>query len=253
MTKFDGFKKTGTDAEVEEALRKHLAKHSIEPLDAVKLFPVLARRQSLKRFLAHVELFKMSLGVPGDIAELGVFRGLGLMTWANLLESYCIGDRTKTVYGFDNWQGFTELLPEDGEDKADIQKIRGGFSPKDYLEELTEAIDIFDKDRFIPWKPRIKLEIGNIEDSVVTFCTANPGVRFSLIHFDCDLYRPTKVALQQLWPRVTRGGIVIFDEYGIPEWPGETQAVDEFLEDKPMIRLQTFDWTNAPAAFLVKS
>jgi dTDP-rhamnose C3-O-methyltransferase len=253
MTKFDGFKKTGTDAEVEEALRKHLAKHSIEPLDAVKLFPVLARRQSLKRFLAHVELFKMSLGVPGDIAELGVFRGLGLMTWANLLESYCIGDRTKTVYGFDNWQGFTELLPEDGESKADIQKVRGGFSPQDYLEELIEAIDIFDKDRFIPWKPRIKLEIGNIEDSVVTFCTANPGVRFSLIHFDCDLYRPTKVALQQLWPRVTRGGIVIFDEYGIPEWPGETQAVDEFLEDKPMIRLQTFDWTNAPAAFLVKS
>jgi dTDP-rhamnose C3-O-methyltransferase len=253
MTKFDGFKKTGTDAEVEEALRMHLAKHSIEPLDAVKLFPVLARRQSLKRFLAHVELFKMSLGVPGDIAELGVFRGLGLMTWANLLESYCIGDRTKTVYGFDNWQGFTELLPEDGESKADIQKVRGGFSPQDYLEELIEAIDIFDKDRFIPWKPRIKLEIGNIEDSVVTFCTANPGVRFSLIHFDCDLYRPTKVALQQLWPRVTRGGIVIFDEYGIPEWPGETQAVDEFLEDKPMIRLQTFDWTNAPAAFLVKS
>jgi hypothetical protein len=41
-----------------------------------------------------------------DIAELGMFRGLGLMTWANLLESYCIGDRTKIVYGFDNWKGF---------------------------------------------------------------------------------------------------------------------------------------------------
>jgi hypothetical protein len=252
MTKFDGFKKTGSDADVEEALKQHLAKHSIDPLDAVKLFPVLARRQSLKRFLAHVELFKMSLDVPGDIAELGVFRGLGLMTWANLLESYCIGDRTKTVYGFDNWKGFTELLPEDGADVLEAQKVQGGFSPHDYYQELVEAIGIFDSDRFIPWKPRIKLEIGNIEESVVTFCDNNPGVRFSLVHFDCDLYRPTKVALEQLWPRVARGGVVIFDEYGIPDWPGETKAVDEFIADKPQLQLKTFNWTNAPAAYLVK-
>src|SRR5882757_7120099 len=113
MTKFDGFKKMGIDADVEDAIKQHLAKHSIDPLDAVKLFPVLARRQLLKRFLAHVELFKMTLDVPGDIAELGVFRGLGLMTWANLLESYCIGDRTKIVYGFDNWQGFTDFSEQD--------------------------------------------------------------------------------------------------------------------------------------------
>ncbi|RXZ33728.1 macrocin-O-methyltransferase [Oxalobacteraceae bacterium CAVE-383] len=252
MTKFDGFKKTGTDSDVEEALKQHLAKYSIDSLDAVKLFPVLARRQSLKRFLAHVELFRMTLDVPGDIAELGVFRGLGLMTWANLLESYCIGDRTKTVYGFDNWKGFTELLEQDGKVEESVQKVQGGFSPHDYFQELVEAIEIFDNDRFIPWKPRIKLEIGNIEESVVSFCEQNPGVRFSLIHFDCDLYKPTKVALEHLWPRVARGGVVLFDEYGIPEWPGETKAVDEFMADKPELRLKTFNWTNTPAAYLVK-
>jgi hypothetical protein len=69
----------------------------------LKLFPVLARRHWLKRFLAYVDLFQETLDVLGDIAELGVFRGLGLMTWANLLEAYCISDRTKTVYEFDNW------------------------------------------------------------------------------------------------------------------------------------------------------
>jgi len=252
MTKFDGFKKTGSDADVEETIKQHLAKYSIDPLDAVKLFPVLARRQALKRFLAHVELFKMTLDVPGDIAELGVFRGLGLMTWANLLESYCIGDRTKTVYGFDNWKGFTELLAEDGKADEGSQKFAGGFSPHDYFQELVEAIEIFDSDRFIPWKPRIKLEIGNIEETVVTFCEKNPGVRFSLVHFDCDLYKPTKAALEHLWPRVARGGVVMFDEYGIPDWPGETKAVDEFMTDKPELKLKTFSWTNAPAAYFVK-
>ena len=103
---FDGFKKTGIDGEIEDASPPHCETYGISPLDAVRHFAVLARRQLLKRFLAHTELFKLTLDVPGDIAELGVFRGLGLMTWANLLEAYCVGDRTKTVHGFDNWSGF---------------------------------------------------------------------------------------------------------------------------------------------------
>jgi hypothetical protein len=252
IVNFDGFKKTGLDSVIEQRIVDHMMKHNISNIDAVKHFPVLARRQLLKRFLAHVELFKKTLGVPGDVAELGVFRGLGLMTWANLLEVYCVGDRTKTVYGFDNWEGFTELSPEDGKDEVQVQKAVGGFSPRQYYQELVDAIAIFDEDRFIPWKPRIKLEVGNIEQMVPKFCEDNPGIRFSLVHFDCDLYKPTKTALEALWPRIQRGGVVIFDEYGIPEWPGETKAVDVLLDKYSELRLQTFDWTNAPAAFLIK-
>ena len=109
----DGFKKAHADSDIEAKIARHCEKHGIDPLTAVKNFAVLARRQALKRFLAHVELFKMTLDVPGDIAEFGVFRGLGLFTWANLLEAYCIGDRTKVVIGFDNWQGFTGFSEQD--------------------------------------------------------------------------------------------------------------------------------------------
>jgi hypothetical protein len=169
VSEFDGFKKSGIDAEIEDRIEKHCRKFGIGPMDAVKLFPVLARRQLLKRFLAHAELFKKTLEVPGDIAELGVFRGLGLMTWANLLEAYCIGDRTKTVYGFDNWKGFQELHKNDGKESAAAKKIVGGFSPEKYYEELQDAIDIFDADRFIPWKARVKLVAGDIEVTVSQF------------------------------------------------------------------------------------
>ena len=72
------------------------------------------------------------------------------------------------------------------------------------------------------------------------------------MHFDCDLYRPTKAALDALWPKVSRGGVLIFDEYAIPDWPGETKAVDEFLAGQPGLRLQTFTWTNVPGAYLVR-
>lgn len=252
MREFDGFKKTGIDSSIEDRIERHCQEFKISPLDAVKLFPVLARRQWLKRFLAHVELFKKTLEVPGDIAELGVFRGLGLMTWANLLEAYCIGDRTKRVYGFDNWEGFGELAPEDGKEESQVKKTVGGFSPEKYYEELKKAIDIFDNDRFISWKPRVKLIKGNIEETIGTFVKDNPGVRFSLIHFDCDLYKPTKVALETLWPILSLGGLMLFDEYSIPEWPGETKAVDEFFADKPGVKIRTLQWTNAPAGYIIK-
>lgn len=250
---FDGFKKTGPDAEIESNIEAHIQKYDIGPLDVLKLFPVLARRQWLKRFLAHVELFQRTLDVPGDIAELGVFRGLGLMTWANLLEAHCIGDRTKTVYGFDNWKGFTGFDPQDGAPNEKAHKTLGGFNPEPFYRELADAIAIFDSDRFVPWKARVKLIDGQIEQSVCKFVEENPGVRFSLIHFDCDLYAPTKVALDAMWPRVSRGGVLLFDEYGIPDWPGETKAVDEFLAEHPGLQLRTFSWTNAPAAYLIKA
>ena len=249
---FDGFKKTGSDADVEAALAAHCQQFQIDPLEAVKLFPVLARRQWLKRFLAHHQLFQLTLDVPGDIAELGVFRGLGLFTWANFLEAYCIGDRTKTVYGFDNWTGFTEIHVADGGNEDQTHKEVGGFSPAAFYTELQSALAIFDNDRFIPWKPRIKTVEGNIETSIPAFLAENPGVRFSLVHFDCDLYQPTKIALEALWPRISRGGVLLFDEYAIPAWPGETQAVDEFLADKPGLRIQTLSWNNVPAGYLVK-
>ena len=249
---FDGFKKSTTDLEVEGAIEQHLQRHGVSPLEAVKLFPVLARRQWLKRFLAHHEVFKMTLDVPGDIAEFGVFRGMGLMTWANLLEAYAIGDRTKVVYGFDNWAGFTGFSPEDGSTNEHAGKTVGGFDPSGFRTELEEAIRIFDGDRFIGWKPRVKLVDGAIEDSLPAFLEENPGVRFSLVHFDCDLYAPTKVGLDAVWPRVVRGGVVLFDEYAIKDWPGETKAVDEFLEDRPGVRITTFPWSNTPGGIIIK-
>ena len=252
MTTFDGFRKTGIDAEVEGDIADHCQRFGIEALDAVKLFPVLARRQALKRFLAHVELFQKSLDVPGDIVEFGVFRGLGLMTWANLLEAYCIGNRTKTVYGFDNWRGFTKLSAQDGREADEVNKVVGGYDSSNFAEELRSAIEIFDKDRFIPWKPRVKLIDGDIETTAPQFVDENPGLRFSFVHFDCDLYAPTKAALNAIWPKVSRGGVVLFDEYALKEWGGETQAVDEFVADKPELQIQTLRWTNSPAAYLIK-
>jgi hypothetical protein len=48
------------------------------------------------------------------------------------------------------------------------------------------------------------------------------------LHVDVDVYRPTKVILEQLFGRVVKSGLVVFDDYGTVA--GETRAIDEFLE-----------------------
>jgi macrocin-O-methyltransferase TylF-like protien len=248
---FNGIANYASDDAVEAMLQAHFARFELSTIEAAKNFPIYARRTTLKRFLAHYEMFRLVVDLPGDIIELGVFRGSSLMTWANLLEIRNMGDRQKQVFGFDNWSGFKELHAKDGKEDRRVDKVGGGFDGSGYEAALEDAIRVFDSDRFIPHKPRVKLIKGDIEKTVPQFVRDNPGLRVSLIHFDCDVYVPTRVGLEQFWPLVVPGGVVIFDEYGIRPWEGESKAVDEFFEGKK-VQFRKLDWSPNPGAYVVK-
>lgn len=53
----------------------------------------------------------------------------------------------------------------------------------------------------------------------------------SFINLDVDLYDSYRVCLKYLWPRLSVGGIVTFDEYiwEAYAFPGAQKAIDEFL------------------------
>ncbi|NTV49868.1 MAG: macrocin-O-methyltransferase [Geobacteraceae bacterium] len=192
----------------------------------------------------------MIVDLPGDIVELGVYRGTTLMSWANFLEIRNMGDRQKQVFGFDNFAGFTAVSDKDGKCDETVGKVVSGFDSGEFEEILEDAISIFDKDRFIPYKPRVVLVKGNIEETVPKFVEEHPGLRISLLHFDCDMYEPTKAGLEHFWPLVVPGGVVLFDEYGIRPWEGESRAVDEYFEGK--VKIRRLDWSPNPGGFIVK-
>ena len=251
MKDFDCRENWAMDDEIERLLEEHFDKYEISPLEVSKNFSIYTRRVLLKRFLAHYELFRQTIDLPGDIIELGVYRGTTLMHWANFLEIRNMGDRHKQVFGFDNFAGFTEITEKDGGSYEEMHKTVGGYDSSKFEEPLEDAISIFDKDRFIPYKARVKLIKGDIEETVPHFIQENPGLRISLIHFDCDMYKPTLTGLKYFYPLVVRGGIILFDEYAIRPWEGETNAVDEFFADKNVI-IRRFDWTSAPAGYIIK-
>lgn len=207
------------------------------------------RHHQLSRLLHHYEIFRMIRDVPGSIAELGVFRGETLLLWAKFLEIFCMGDRTRTVYGFDHFEGLKDLTPEDGPENAAM--FEGAYDPRHDTQQLLELIALFDEDRFAPGKPRIRLVDGDVVSTLPHWAQQNPGVRLSLLHLDLDLYEPTKVALEVLYPRVVPGGVVVFDEFGFENFPGESRAFEDvFGADAP--RLRKFDWFGNPGAYFVK-
>lgn len=207
---------------------------------AVKLenFPKYVRRVPLKRFLAMYEVFKKILGVKGSIIECGVLRGFGTMTWAKLSSILEPENLTRRIYGFDTFEGFPTVHGKDQSSSASPSK--GELSASSY-DELTALIAEYDKDRLLGHISKVQLVRGNIVDTLPRFVQANPHLLVGLLFVDCDLYEPTKVAIEQLLPRMPKGSIIAFDELDNPKWPGETLALLDTI-GLGQLKLQRIEW-----------
>lgn len=219
----------------------------------LELFPAYARRLHMGRFLAHYELFKNIIDLPGCVVELGVYRGPSLLTWAKLMETFCPGDRKRMIYGFDSFQGLQNFTLQDGKPVENFGKTVGGYSANDVVDEITELVNICNDDSMISGVPRCQLVIGDIKDTLPRFLEENPGLRISLLHFDMDLYEPTKIGLELLYPLVVKGGVVIFDEYGVIPWQGESNAVDEYFDSIGEHHVfRKFPFSTQPHGYFIK-
>jgi len=55
----------------------------------------------------------------------------------------------------------------------------------------------------------------------------------SYLHIDLNAVTPTIFSLEFFYPRLTKGGIILFDDYGWAGYEDTKKAVDEFFKDKP--------------------
>ena len=64
----------------------------------------------------------------------------------------------------------------------------------------------------------------------------------AILRLDTDWYESTQHELRHLFPRLTRGGVIIIDDYG--HWRGARQAVDEYLAQHQIpLLLHRIDYT----------
>ncbi len=146
--------------------------------------------------------------LPGDVAEVGVFRGGS----ANIIAA-ALPD--KTLYLFDTFAGH----PAD-------ETLSGGHKQGEFATSLDDVRDFLMRShpkRFEPTSNGVCFAEGVFPDSAKAVCSSDQC--FCFIHLDADLYQSTKDALDFFWPRLVEGGAIVLDDWGMPDCPGVIKAV----------------------------
>ena len=73
-----------------------------------------------------------------------------------------------------------------------------------------------------------KLIKGRVEKTLDVFIKKNKKIKISFLHLDLDVYKPTLFALERLYKNVSKGGIILLDDYGKVD--GATKAVRDFFK-----------------------
>ena len=200
------------------------------------------------KLLHRFDFFNKTKNIPGDIVEIGVFKGSGVASFSKFLEIYCPNSNKKIV-GFDIFKNNDQeiLNKYDENDKKNMNVVYSRVDEKELtLQSVTNRLDNMNIH-----KKYILIE-GDVEETLPEFVKNNPGFRIALLYIDCDLDKPTYYSLKYLWDRVLPGGIIIFDEYEHHSF-SESVGVDRFLKENNITYNIISTNFMAPTAYIIKN
>lgn len=189
-----------------ERADSHLAEQIIETW---RLDPLIAPYSSRRPVLWCIrEFLDHALPFPGDVAEFGVYKGVS----AKLMASRMAGSG-KALHLLDTFRGMPPVDP-----RRDNYWMAGDFS--DTSVELVRD--------FLKGYDFVRIHEGLFENSV----RGVGSKQFCFVHIDADIYESVKFATEYAYPKMTKGGILVYDDYGDLISKGAKAAVDEFYKDK---------------------
>jgi O-methyltransferase len=162
--------------------------------------PVTLLTKSQLDLIEHAVVAVEDHGVPGDFIEAGVWRGGVIILMRALIDAYQIADRR--VFAADSFAGIPKNIHATN-DPVDMWNDRWIAS----LEEVQWNIA-----RFGVLDDRILFLPGFFSDSLKHLARE----RFALIRLDSDSYDSVETSLDYLYPLVSKGGIVIIDDWHLP-------------------------------------
>lgn len=151
--------------------------------------------------------------VSGDLMEAGVWRGGGCIFMRAYLMAHGLSDRQ--VWVADSFEGLPKPDPRYEADANDTlwtsdylavseEQVKSNFCKYNLLDERV----VFLKGFFSQTMPSANVE------------------RLALLRLDGDMYESTWVVLENLYGKVSTGGFIIIDDYGMID--GCNKAVDDF-------------------------
>lgn len=158
------------------------------------------------------QLCRHALHLDGDVAECGVYRGGTAFLLAETIANH--SRRPVQLDLFDTFAG----MPKSAD--ADASAHREG----DFGDTSLTAVQ-----QYLSGYANVAFHPGFIPESFA-------GLQrqlFSFVHVDVDLYASVRDCCEFFHPRLARGGVMVFDDYGFPHYrDAARKAVDEFFASR---------------------
>ncbi|HWV98676.1 MAG TPA: TylF/MycF/NovP-related O-methyltransferase [Candidatus Acidoferrum sp.] len=160
-------------------------------------------------------LAKATAGLPGALAEAGVYRGGS----ARIL---CAVKGSAPLYLFDTFEGMPHVNPA----------TDGGFRRGDFEDTACEDVT-----KYLSRFENVHIYKGIFPESAQGQEPSNQQYRF--VHLDLDICESTYKALDFFYPRMVAGGIIVSHDYSNLTVPGVKKAFTDFFKEKrePVIPL----------------
>lgn len=189
--------------------------------------------------------------IDGDIIECGIAAGANFATMMLGAISVDKGSN-RTFIGFDSFIGI-QLGNKKDTSQPGIGAITHNTNVPDEELLVSSGITAHSKqsviDNFNKWNLNhlnIKLIDGWIQNTLPT--AIKDIKKISILRLDMDMYAPTLFALEYLFPLISKGGVIIIDDWALD---GARLACEEYFE-KHKIKFELLDVPNSTPKYFFK-
>jgi O-methyltransferase len=192
-----------------------------------KPFTMLSRERLYDYYSAVTHVVRA--GVAGDIVEVGTWAGGGCIAAGfavinsdkpDLIAGPCL---PRVVYGFDTFEGHP--APNHGEVDVwgrDQSVVYSAMSGKPWAKAEYDTVKR-SVDSAIGSRCQIELVKGLCQETL----PEHAPCQLAVLRLDVDWYEPTLFSLRLLYPRLSKGGICIVDDFG--HHSGAREAFHEYF------------------------
>lgn len=168
------------------------------------------------------QLVEQSKKIKGAILEVGVWKG---GTGALIATKAKIEGISDTIYLCDTFKGV--VMAKKGKDLY----YKGGEHKDATREEVGKLVKKLSLNNTKILEGIFPTETGKLVESQ----------HFRLCHIDVDVYGSAKKTTEWVWPKLSIGGIIVYDDYGFKSCEGVTSFVNEQKSKKDRITIHNLN------------
>lgn len=189
-----------------------------------------------KDYIDCMSLVSKFRNIDGCVIECGVWRGGMIAGMAELL------GKERQYYLFDSFEGLPDAKDIDGEGALAWQADKESAG---YYENCKAEMEWSQKAMQMSQASNTTFVKGWFNDTIPSFQLKEP---IAVLRLDGDWYDSTIVCLENLFPHVAKGGLIILDDYYA--WDGCSRALHDYLSKYKLAERISTAYTSG--CFLVK-